>query len=186
MTGEPIGRWGPVHAPGGRTDGLRCVGFLACDDVDVQAWLKEAKWWRNAATQLRELVVNQWGPDTTLWPTPSRMAEVAYLAAGQTINGKDVGYWDSSRVDAYAEAQRQLKTTMEIWVQALEEALGASVDVGPELGKNPADDPEDLPPLHPFPDLPSIGLGGLLGDVKTIVLVVGGVWLASQILGRKG
>lgn len=177
MTGEAIGRWGPVHAPGGRTEGAPCTSpYGWCDDYDVSAWLQEGKFWHGFATKMRERVVVQWGPDTSLWSLQVRAADLAHTKAGQVLNGDGVGWLDGAKVTAYAQAQRYDKTALELWLAALEQALGASLDPGPLLGYDPANDPANLPPVYKTPDLPDLG-GGLMKVAIAGIVVYGIVGL---------
>jgi hypothetical protein len=171
--GDAIGRWGPVQAHSGRTIGEPCLGVLdVCGDYDVDAWLAEAKSWTSYAKKIRdENVTYQWGGVPSTWPRTARIAEYAYQRARETIAG-DLGYLDSAKVATLASAQRYAKVALELFMRALEEDLGTTVEVPKELSEDTITDREDRPPITPLPELPKlpslglylkIGAGALVG-----------------------
>ncbi|MBZ5715275.1 hypothetical protein [Nannocystis pusilla] len=187
MPGESIGRFGPLTTYGGRTEGQPCTGLLdVCDDHDVNAWLEQAKHWTALAKQVRETVVETWGPDIALWPQKVGFGEISFNESINLLAGEQ-GWLDSSKVANAIEVQRLAKTAMELWFQALEQKYGKPLEVDPEgLGYDGLSDPENLPPVivPELPELPNLGLGGV-GGVLRMALWGGGLYLAYKVLVDK-
>lgn len=184
--GDAIGRWGPVQGRSGRTVGEPCSGVLdVCTDWDVDAWLAEAKHWTSFAKQLRDAnVAPQWGPSPSAWPRTARMGEHAYQRARETIAG-DLGYLDSSKVVVLQAAQRYAKVALELFIRALEDELGTTVEVPEILSPDTVTDSNDRPAVVPLPDLPTLpSLGDALkvaaGVVAVGVVVIGGIWVLRR------
>src|SRR5262249_11043574 len=126
----------------GRTEGEPCLGLLdLCDDFDVDAWLHAAKTWTTHAQKFREAVRQQWGSDPQFWPPKAQSGELAYKGARDLLGG-DQGWLDGSKVGTLIQAQRYAKTALEFWFQALEEALGVTLDPG-ALGDDGLTDPQN-------------------------------------------
>lgn len=177
-----IGRWGPVQAPGGRTEGEPCTfGLNLCDDNDVTVWLKEAKQWKGFAHQLRDIVVNQWGPDTNTWPELARYGELAWVDADKRLAG-DLGFFDGAQVASLAQIQRLLKQAMEAWSVALDQVLPKPVEPGPILGYDASENPDDVPPVIPPAELPDV-LGGVNRALK--IAAIGLVLVGAVVLLRR-
>lgn len=183
-----IGRWGPVQAHGGRTEGEPCTGLLdACDDWDVDAWLYAAKYWKDFAHQLRDVVVHHWGSDPAQWPELARHGDLAYNDADKRLAG-DLGWSDGTKVESLGQIQKTLKLAMEAWALALEQFFNVTIDVG-QFGYDASEDPDSNPPVIPPPELPDIG-GGIadaVGSVTTAIKIaaVGLVLVVAVVALRR-
>ncbi|MDC0719926.1 hypothetical protein [Nannocystis bainbridge] len=177
-----IGRWGPVQAPGGRTEGAPCTfGLGLCDDNDVTVWHKEAKNWKSFAANLRAVVVDQWGNDTQTWPDLARYGELSWKDADAKLAG-DLGFFDGAKVGTLSQIQRQLKLAMEAWAVALDQVLPKPVEPGPLVGYDASENPDDVPPVVPLPDLPN-PLAGVSSALK--IAAVGLVLVVAVVALRR-
>lgn len=154
---DPIGRFGPVAITSGRTIQAPCSGMLdMCTDQDVIHWMSEAKSWAGYAAKLRqENVILAFGSDPAKWPPKAQLAERCYAKARDLLADYP-GWLDSSKAKSYAVAMLFAKAALELYLQAVEESIGAKVDVGPNLRDDPILDPKSVPPYVPLPEFPRL------------------------------
>lgn len=175
LSGGDVGRWGPVTAYGGRTQGEPCptgIGGM-CGDLDVSAWHWEAKRWLEKALWLREMTVLAYqSEEPSTWPQISQSAELGLDAAKVSLQGK-LGWTDAAKVETLIKIQNALKLVCE--------AFAVGVDAsGFKIPKEAADPNVDAPPPvipwpNPFDLLPDLGsLLPMLG------LAVAGLFLLTR------
>lgn len=176
--GEAIGRWGPVGTYGGRTEGEPCPTGIAdmCGDTDVSAWLYAAKTWLQKAKWLREMTAVAYGPDKAKWPDIAKIADAGLEGAQTQISG-DLGFLDGEKVANLAKIQRALKYVCEAFAVAVDDE--GTVQIPPNI-YNPIDDPNNVPPVIPWPNP-----FDFLGKLGAVIPVAVGLGLAL-LLTRSG
>ncbi len=179
--GGAVGRWGPVVTYGGRTEGEPCLGVgEMCTDLDVGAWHYSAKVWQEKARWVREMLVLGAGErDAGGWSAGALAADAALEAAAEKLGG-DLGYTDSAKVEQLVKLQRVFMWVAEQMAVAVDATGLTKIDGKPY--QDQANDPENTPPVIPWPGLP--GIFDLLGGVLPLA-IGGGLVLLLVMRGNR-